>query len=310
MTKKKTILILGASGLLGSIIFHRLAKTYKTIGFSHRKNNNKKILQTNYIKFSRKQISIIKNSEIIINCIGENSNEGFMKKINIEILKKISKQINILDKNKIFIHISTCGIYGNFNHILITENTQPNPKTIYSKTKYEGELILKKVLNNYCKLIILRPSQVIGESMKNTSLKKLYYYIKRKLFFYVNNQSSLFSYIFVDDLLIIIEKLLKKKNYKSQTYNVSNQITYKKLVTIIQKTLKQSFYYPSISPLIIKLIIFIFEDLMKMKIPINNKTLNSLMVKTTFGSKLIKRDLKIKKFTTINLKNLKALINE
>ena len=48
---------------------------------------------------------------------------------------------------------------------------------------------------------------------------------------------------------------------------------------------------------------------MKMKIPINNKTLNSLMVKTTFGSKLIKRDLKIKKFTTINLKNLKALIN-
>ena len=310
MTKKKTILILGAGGLLGKVFFHKLGKTYNTIGFSHKINQDKKIFQTNYINFSRKEKSIIKNSAIIINCIGENSNETNMKKINIEILKKIAKEINIINKKKIFIHISTCGVYGNSNNLLITERTLPDPETVYSKTKYEGELVLKKILNDYTKLIILRPSQVIGENMKNTSLKKLYYYIKKRLFFYVNNQTSLFSYIFVDDLLAVIQKVLKKKNYQSQTYNISNQITYQKLVTIIQKTLNQNFNYPSISPNIMKLVIYIFENLLKIKIPITNKTLNSLMVKTTFGSRSIKKYLIIKKFTNINLKNLKALINE
>ena len=59
----------------------------------------------------------------------------------------------------------------------------PRPKTRYSKTKHEGEGILIHELKNSTKLIILRPSQVIGTTMKNTSLKKLYYFIKKKYFF-------------------------------------------------------------------------------------------------------------------------------
>jgi len=310
MTKKKTILILGAAGLLGSIISQKLSKSYDIIGFSHKKNQNKNIIKSDYNIFSSKEDSFLKKADIIINCIGENSDEAKMKKINMNILKKIAVKINQYKKKKTFIHISTCGVYGSLADSLINEETIPKPKTKYSQTKYEGEEILKHVLKKYTKLIILRPSQVIGITMKNTSLKKLYNFINKKLFFFVNNKSAIFSYIFADDLIIVINKLIKLKKHQNITYNVSNKITYERLVKIIQNSLNQKFYYPTINPLFIKLIIYIFNNILKIKIPITSKTLHSLMAETTFKSVKIKKDLKITKFININSKNLRTLINE
>ena len=184
MTKKKTILILGAGGLLGNIIYDKLSKLHNIIGFSHKKSKKRNIIKSNYSDFSPRHIFFIQSADIIINCIGENSDENKMKKINITILKKISIQINKIKKKKIFIHISTCGVYGNLiDQLLIDESTKPKPETKYSKTKFNGEEILINQLKNNTKLIILRPSQVIGTTMKNTSLKKLYYFVKKKLFF-------------------------------------------------------------------------------------------------------------------------------
>jgi len=310
MTKKKTILILGAAGLLGNIISRKLSKSYEIIGFSHKKNQNKNIIKSDYGNFSSKEDSFLKKADIIINCIGENSDEAKMKKINMNILKKIAIKINKLKKKTTFIHISTCGVYGNLADRLINEETMPRPKTRYSKTKHEGEGILIHELKNSTKLIILRPSQVIGTTMKNTSLKKLYYFIRKKIFFFVNNKNAIFSYIFAEDLIIVIDRLIKIKRHQNIVYNISNKITYEKLVKIIQKALNQKFYYPSINPLFIKLIIYIFSNILKIKIPINSKTLHSLMAETIFKSKKIKNDLNIKKFININSENLRTLINE
>ena len=47
MLKKKTILILGAGGLLGNALRERLKNTNHVVGFSHRQNKNKNIIKTN-----------------------------------------------------------------------------------------------------------------------------------------------------------------------------------------------------------------------------------------------------------------------
>ena len=101
MTKKKTILILGAAGLLGNIISQKLSKSYEIIGFSHKKNQNKNIIKSNYDIFSSKEDSFLKKADIIINCIGENSDEVKMKKINMDVLKKIAIKINKLKKKRL-----------------------------------------------------------------------------------------------------------------------------------------------------------------------------------------------------------------
>lgn len=306
MLKKKTILILGAGGLLGNALSERLKKIYFVTGFSHKNNKNENIIKTNY-NFSSKEILIIKRADVIINCIGESSNKNKMHEINVNILKKIALKIKNL-KKKTFIHISTCGIYGSPMNTLVSEKYLPSPKTKYSKTKLEGENVLQNYLSTNVNLIILRPSQIIGLKMRNTSLKKLYSYVERNLFFFVNNHYSIFSYIIEKDLAIIIDRLIKKNFKTRKIYNVSNHITYKNLVRIIQKSLKQDSYFFSINPNIIRLMIFIFEKLIRTKIPINNMALNSLITKTRFSSVKIKRDINLYKFSNINLKNIKELI--
>ena len=308
MLKKKTILILGAGGLLGNALRERLKNTNNIVGFSHRKNKNKNIIKTNY-HFTLKENLIIKRADVIINCIGESNNENRMNEINVNILKKIALKISRFKKKITFIHISTCGIYGSPMNTFINEEYNPFPKTKYSKTKFEGEIILKNNLKTNINLIILRPSQIIGLKMRNTSLKKLFIFIKRKKFFFVNNHHSIFSYIMERDLAVVISILIKKNFRTRRIYNISNDITYKKLVKVMQKSLNQNNYLYSINPIILRLFIIIFDKLLKIKIPVNNITLNSLITKTRFSSVKIKKEINFKKFTNINLKNIKELIN-
>ena len=194
--KKPLVLILGAGGLLGRIIYEKLDKNYNIIGTTHRKNKNKKIIKVNYKKIDKKFLKLIVNSDIIINCIGESRNDRKMKEINCKILKNISSKINDKDRKKIFLHISTCGVYGETKSEKISELTNPEPETLYSKTKLLGERILKENLKDKRKLIILRCSQIVGYGMSNTSIKKLFYYIKKSVFFINNKKTNIFIYFF------------------------------------------------------------------------------------------------------------------
>ena len=106
-----------------------------------------------------------------------------MLEINYKILQNISSNIIDRNMNKLFIHISTCGVYGDTKNTKISEQTRLEPNTLYSKTKLLGEKILKENLKNRRKLIILRCSQIVGNGMRNTSIKKLYFYIKKIYFF-------------------------------------------------------------------------------------------------------------------------------
>ncbi len=309
--KKQNILILGAGGLLGNVFFEKLKNSYNVIGFSHQNNQKKNIFKTNYKKFSIKHKKYIKNANVIINCIGENSNESKMQYINIDLMKVISDQIINYKKKKIFIHLSTCGVYGSLESDKISENTKPNPVTFYSKSKLIGEdILIQKFKDKKIKLIILRPSQVMGNNMRNTSLKKLNHYLKRGLFFYIKNKESIFSYIFANDLIIAINKILNKSNLNNQIYNISNYIKYKDLVSILQKKQKKKYLIFNVSPFIIKSLIYFFDKILKIKLPINEKTLYSLITKKIFLSSKIRKDFSIHKFTNIRSKNLYYLLND
>ena len=311
MKKKNVeILILGANGLIGSYFFKKLDKNYNLTGLSHQQSKNKKIFKTNYKNFSKNILLLINQADLIINCIGESNNENLMNEININVLNNISSKINYRKKNKTFIHLSTCGVYGALNHKKeIHEITKCKYTSLYSKTKLRGEKILAKNLKGISSLIILRPSQIIGLNMKNTSIKKLYFFLKKRIFFFISNKDSFYSYIFADDLLDIINKLIKIKS-KDSIYNISNKIRYYDLVKIIQNDLNQNFTYPSLNYNLIKFIIYVFQKFFFTKLPINYKNLRSMTTSNQFNSKKILNHLKIKSLVDINSKNIKYLINE
>ena len=306
--KKPLVLILGAGGLLGRIIYEKLDKNYRIIGTSHRKNTNTKIIKVNYKRINDKFLKLIKNSDIIINCIGENRIDRRMLEINYKILKNISSKIKDKNTKKIFIHISTCGVYGETKSEKISELTNPEPRTLYSKTKLLGEQILRENLKDKRKLIILRCSQIVGSGMRNTSIKKLFYYIKKNLFFFIDNKKAIFSYIFSDDVISCIKKLIKKKNLNYSIFNLSSKSTFEDLVQEITISINKKTFIPNINPIFVNFFVIFFENILKINSPISKKQLSSLMLKKIYVSKKIQKKTNFYKFLKINRNNLNKLI--
>ena len=301
--KKKNILIFGAGGILGNIIFNSLLDNYNVIGFSHKSIIKKNIFKIFYKKFSNSNTRIINNADVIINCIGENSDKKKMQYKNIQVLKLICDCIGKSNKKKIFIHLSTCGVYGSTIKNKISENVIPIPNNLYSRSKLRGEKVLKENLKDNIKLIILRPSQVIGSNMRNISLNKLIYFLKKGSFF-INNRKSEFSYIFDDDLILSIKSIIKKKNLRSNIYNISNNIKYHKLVKIILKKIDNEYPILNVHPIFIKLLISILSKV-NIKTPLNYQSFNSLRSNKVFISTKIQKDLNLKNFININSETLK-----
>lgn len=137
------ILVLGASGMAGRVIFKYLNYLYpsKAFGTSRTNLNNQNIflfdVKKNKIKFENIKN---KNYEYFINCIGvlrKHNNNDDMDLINSDfpiILEDYCK------KNKIkLIHTSTDGVFPNETK-MANEKSKPNPSDYYGRSKLKGEI--------------------------------------------------------------------------------------------------------------------------------------------------------------------------
>jgi len=144
------ILVLGATGLIGNQVFKHLSKKNKVYGTYNNKKKIKKItfnkdrlIYFNALyKTSLGKILIKSNPKVVINCIGvtkhiKETNKKNIYRINGEFPHYAKEKSNI--KSAKFIQISTdCvfdGRHGNY-----TENSEPNAKDFYGKSKAQGEI--------------------------------------------------------------------------------------------------------------------------------------------------------------------------
>jgi dTDP-4-dehydrorhamnose reductase len=111
-------------------------------------------------------ISKIKPS-ILVNCAaytdvdGAESDELISSKINEEGVRLLA---GICYPNTKIIHISSDYVFDGFQSDPYTSNSQPNPLSIYGKSKLGGEIALK---DSACDYLILRTSWVFSEFRHN-----------------------------------------------------------------------------------------------------------------------------------------------
>lgn len=171
MHGNKEILIIGASGFLGSCLLKFLNKSYSVIG-TYNNNLIKDLIKldvTNYQKL-KKIISKIKPSIIIwpaaITSVEYCETEkNKTRKVNVVSIKKVTKILNDLRLESKFIYISTDYVFdgqvGDYR-----ESDKTNPINEYGRQKLECEEIIQKNLSNY---IIVRTTGLYGweEASKN-----------------------------------------------------------------------------------------------------------------------------------------------
>ena len=208
---KKTILIFGVTGLLGSQLNLYFKKKYKIIGIGKNKNDCDYNFDVNNRKKTESILKKIK-PDIVINCIAYtdvdkcNSELGTAFKKNVLSVFNLFESIKKINHNIHLIHISTDQVYNDLNKKNIETNI--NILNNYGLTKYMGE----KQIKNYKKFTILRTNFFC----KSIAGKKLSYtdwiqnnLIQNRIIKIPNN--VFFNPIHVNFLSSILEKIITKK---------------------------------------------------------------------------------------------------
>lgn len=279
MKTKPNILVLGQNGLIGKKVFIFLKK----------KNFN-------LILYSKREeiFSVIKKTDIIINCAGNNNNNFY--KDNVFFIKKILKFIK---HNKIlFIQISSLSVYGarfdrNRSLRFIDEKFYNLPKSNYGKSKLNAEIEIKKFSKNQnFKYIILRIGSIDSTESKNKLLIYIRKIIKFNFFVFLNNKNTILNLLSVNKLNFIINIIIKNhKLFINNVFNVCENIT---LYNFLLKSnnYKKFFSFNISNKYIVKLIIIFLSKILN----VNVKKFNNLFLKNIYtNKKLIKILNKINK---------------
>lgn len=208
-----TIGISGYSGFVGKNLCYFLNKE----GYSIKKVNTRNSISND----SLNDCDIFIHLAGIAHDLEGKFNYNDYYAINYELTRKLYN-LFLHSNSKYFIFFSSIKAVSDKSDVIITEETIPNPKTDYGKSKLLAE---QYIINNLCpsnkKVFIIRPSMIHGKFNKG-NLNILYKFIKLRFpwpFGLFNNQRSFCS---IDNVYFIISELITNSKIKSGVYNIAD----------------------------------------------------------------------------------------
>ncbi len=211
------ILVCGAKGQLGKSI-QAVAKNEADYIYADKSELDitDKSSVANFIK---------RNSvKIIINCSAytavDNAEDDFEKANLLNNLAVRGLAEACAENNVFLIHISTDYVFDGQKSSPYVENDTPNPKTVYGKTKLDGEKAIQEICKHF---LILRTAWLYSEYGTNFAKTILRLSKEKNTLKVVNDQIGTPTYAY--DLAQFIVKFIEQKLYKTSTgiYHFSNE---------------------------------------------------------------------------------------
>lgn len=146
---------------------------------------------------------------IIINCAAYNNVDGAENetdkafKINSEGPKNLANLANKI--GALIVHYSTDYVFDGTKDDYYTEEDEPNPLSIYGKSKLEGERAIMSETENY---LIFRVSWVFGEGRQNFLCKLTEWAKRNKVIKIVSDQVSIPTY--TEDIVKVTRRAIDK----------------------------------------------------------------------------------------------------
>lgn len=230
----KQILIIG-TGSIGSEIAFTFSNKYEITCIDHGKNFSKmknQLTNINFVKGDINDLKLIKentqNHDIVFYCIDTGGVVGCIEKplkyydINVTNFKKLIKTLKDLQLH--FFLFSSIFVYADDNNI--TENTEPNPETIYGKLRLKQEQIL---LDSKLDFTILRLSNIFGYGnfFNVGSMGAIEKFIDcvfsgNKIKLHGDGKQKV-DYLYKQDLMDLLKILIKTQS-ENKIYNVSTGV--------------------------------------------------------------------------------------
>ena len=250
--KKKTICVTGGNGFIGEKLIEELTKIGCRVRALTRKKNAKFSKNVDVFIGDLTDTNLclkkfIEDCDILYHCAGEINDEAKMGLLHIngtqKLIEVVENEFKSTQKKIHWIQLSSCGAYGppNDNNIqikrLITETTDTNPTNEYEKTKTKSDEMVMKSADNNFSYTILRPSNVIGPSMTNQSVRKLIKLVNSGYFFFIGKKDAICTYVHVYDVVKAMIFISCNPKSRNEIFNISNDCSWEVLIIKISSLL-------------------------------------------------------------------------
>ncbi len=248
--KNKTICITGANGFIGRRLIEGLSLIGCRIKVLTRKKDSKfpANIDIYFGDLTNPELHLkyfIEGCDLLFHCAGEINNELQMSSLHINgtqlLINAVHEEFFSSKKKIHWIQLSSCGAYGPPQDIqmrrVVTESSDTNPINQYEKTKTMSDELVITASSNIFFYTILRPSNIIGASMSNQSIRKLINWVKSGYFFFIGKKDSIATYIHVDDVINAMLLIAINPKSRNEIFIVSNDCTWEDLLLKISSLL-------------------------------------------------------------------------
>lgn len=280
------VLVTGANGFIGREIVDELIKNNhfvtglgRTEKYPAENLKNYDYFQadiTDYKTLSEleafREIDAVIHSAGLAHQFGETSREEF-EAVNVKGTENILR-LAVALKIKHFILIGSTAVYGivpaagNSKQIPVkfTEDTTPNPQTLYAESKLEGENVCRRLCKeNKIPLTIFRLAPVIGEANVGNAAR-LISAIDKNHFVWIGGGANLKTLIYKRDVARACVCLIEKKRGETEIFNLAAEpVTMKDFVNEISANLNKKIFPVKIPAYLLRMIFRLNAKFLKIK---------------------------------------------
>ena len=243
--------VTGASGFIGFHLLKYLLKKDKKIVASYNNSNDR---LSNFRRIKKVKWDITKKLEIIPSCKvwyhlasltdinACNNNPKLAYNINTYSIRNV---IQHAEKSncRVFIFVSTLGVYGEPIYFPVDEKHPVKPIEIYSLSKSKAETQLKNMQGSIKKKVIVRLFNTFGPGQnQNMLIPNIINQIHKKTTVQLNNLHQTRDFLYVSDIVNGLF-LAAKHGKNNEIYNLGSgfETSIEKLISIIKSVTDNNF---------------------------------------------------------------------
>lgn len=204
--KKKTLMITGASGFIGTNFIERYKDKYNIVPVD--------LLKVKPEEIEFKDVDTVLHLAALVHQMNGAPREKYFE-VNTELTKKIAEAAK---KNKVkhFVFYSTVKVYGYdgdlYDHNFILNEYSPcNPTNDpYGESKWEAEKILREMESDDFIVSVIRPPMVYGKGVKG-NMETLINLIRKLPILPFNYTKNRRSFVNIDNLLHLTSLVIDKE---------------------------------------------------------------------------------------------------
>lgn len=183
--------------------------------------------------------SMLDGVDVLYHCAGQLSDTRTMRALHIDATRKLVEAAS--GRIDHWVQLSSVGVYGPVQKGIIDEDSAVKPIGEYEITKAESDNIVVGGANlGGFSFSILRPSNVFGASMKNSSLFKMVSMIDRGWFFYIGKPGASANYVHVDNVAEGLIRCGTMEAARNRVFNLSDYRSLEQFVGVIADALGRS----------------------------------------------------------------------